>query len=1020
MVHRVGMIHRFGGLELDLALFELRRGGKAVKMEPRVFDVLAYLVEHRDRVVSKEELIGALWPGEAVSDSVLPRCIAAARRAVTDSRKEQRVIQTVYGRGYRFVATLEEDADAPARTGAAASDASPFVGRSAVLEQLRSRLSRSRSGAGQVVLLAGEPGIGKTRTAAEVERFAREEGMRVLHGHGFEAEAAPAFWLWTQVLREAITDVDPEQLVRAAGSGAPDLHAVVPEMPREPGEEPTGAEGGQQARFRLFQSVTDLLVRLAEQTPLLLILDDLHWADADSLLLLQFVAPRIREAPILLIGGYRDVEVRREHALAGTLANLAREPHCQRIDLRGLDTPAIETMIETVAGTPMTAELARSIEHMTAGNPFFVRELTRLLAHEGKLDLSAAEDWSLVLPQGVRDVIGRRLDSISAACNEVLRSAAAFTRDFSVPLLAEVLEQDRALLLERIDEALGARILVESQETTGHYAFAHALVRQTLYLELSTPQRLAIHRRIGLALERAHGAHVRAHLAELAYHFIQAAPLGETERAVRYCIAAGEHAHQRHAYHEAARHYERALEVLDLDLESSDALRCDILLALGESLMHAGQPDRARTHYGEAAGCARAMQRPDLLGRAALGHCGPSGMVAPVDSRGLLEEALDRLEDDGDAGLRARILSKLVQTPSHWSRMEARDELSRRAHALALRSGDGGALVEALGARWWACLGPDRIEDRIAIARELRESPHAEGPRAQLLALDVMRSVHLIRGELDRALQTIESSAAIARRIRQPFWGFFAATGRASLAISRGEFDVVEEMLDESLVQGRDAVPFADAIVLGQQFMLHAARGDELPDWKIERDLGGLAVPFDAVSRLIEASVLQWKLGSGEAVEVRGRYEQLAAHDFADFEKDENWLLTMRAFAELAGMLSDAPRAARLDALLEPYAGLFVGHELFGVVLGSVASVRASLAITCGRLDDSVALAERAIDLETAAGLVPGLLWSRARLAGALERRGGAGDLERARDLRARLARDARAIGSRHDFARTP
>jgi DNA-binding winged helix-turn-helix (wHTH) protein/tetratricopeptide (TPR) repeat protein len=1012
------VVYRFGDCELDETLYELRRAGHVVKTEPRVFDVLAFLLRHRDRVVSKDELLDALWPGEAVSESVLPRCVAAARRAVGDDRSAQRVIQTVHGRGYRFVAALRPS---PGED----SSANPFVGRELILQRLGAQLARARSNSGRLVLLAGEPGIGKTRTAEEVAMLARSAGFRVFSARGFEAEGAPAFWLWTQILRAVIASTDRRVLLAAAGRGAADVAALVPEMPLEAGDAPSRGEG-EQARFRLFESISQLLVRLAAGEPLVLFLDDLHWADADSLLLLQFLAPRLRGAAILLVGAYRDVDVRREHALAGTLASLAREAHCERVELRGLEPAAVAAMMEFVASVRPAPALAASVGRMTDGNPFFVRELTRLLADEGRLDEALEEDWSLALPQGVRDVIGRRLNTLSIPCNEMLRSAAALIRDFSVALLEGVVGVDRERLLECIEEALATRILVESSEATGHYAFAHALVRQTLYLELSAPQRVRLHRQIGQALEEAYGARVEEHLAELSYHFLQAAPLGEIERAVDYCTRAGERAHRQYAYEEAAHHYERALEVLDLDLHANDIRRCELVLALGETLITGGERDRGRERCREAAEVARALGRWDLFGKAALGlrGIGESGTVAPADSLSFLEEALEHLGDESNPGLRARLLSKLVQTPPYWACMETREKLSREAHALALRSGDSDALVEALGARWWACLGPDRLDERVAVARELSSGPRDDEPRTRMLALEIMRGVHLMRGELGLAQRAIDEFAELADEIRQPLWRFLAAANRASLAISQGEFAAVEVLLDDSLALGRGKVPYAEAFVVGLRLMLHSARGDELPDEHIELALGGLANIFGAatqlmkanVSRLIEASVLHSKLRSGKQAEVLERYGQLVARDFSDFERDENWLVAMTTFSELAGFLGDTARAEKIHALVAPYAELFVSHDLFGIVMSSVASVRCSLALTLGRLDEAVAFGQEAVARESAAGLAPALLWTRTRLATALERRARRGDAARARELRARLAAGARAIGSRHDY----
>ena len=266
----------FGEYELDERLYELRRRGAIVKIEPKVFDVLAYLVRHRDRVVPKEELLGKLWPGEFVSDSVLPRCVTAARKAVGDDANRQRVIQTVHGRGYRFVAALAESAAVDRRLGAdrscgpeggGARPSAVFVGREDALASLETAFADAVGGRGRLVLLVGEPGIGKTRTAEEFARRAIEAGASVLTGRCYEGEGAPAFWPWTQVVRACVGAGSSERETAA------DLAELLPDFREGVAADALPAE---QARFRLFESVTAVLKGAARAQPLLVILDDLH------------------------------------------------------------------------------------------------------------------------------------------------------------------------------------------------------------------------------------------------------------------------------------------------------------------------------------------------------------------------------------------------------------------------------------------------------------------------------------------------------------------------------------------------------------------------------------------------------------------------------------------------------------------------------------------------------------------------------------------------------------------------
>jgi DNA-binding winged helix-turn-helix (wHTH) protein len=314
--------YRFADCEIDERLYELRRGGAVVKLEPKVFDVLRYLVRHRERVVPKDELLAQLWPGEFVSESVLPRCITVARKAIGDDSTAQRLIKTMHGRGYRFVAPLHDDVSAArsaeaATASAAADPARIFVGRAEAMRDLEAALAAAFADDGRLVLVVGEPGIGKTRTAEELARRATAAGAAVHTGRCHEGEGAPAFWLWTQVLRSVLAGVGTAAVTAELGDAARAAMQLVPELggrvPAPPDASADALGGSTEARFRLFESVTMVLRHAARVAPIVIVLDDLHWADKPSLLLLQFLARELRGAAMLVVGTYRDVGLTRQH-----------------------------------------------------------------------------------------------------------------------------------------------------------------------------------------------------------------------------------------------------------------------------------------------------------------------------------------------------------------------------------------------------------------------------------------------------------------------------------------------------------------------------------------------------------------------------------------------------------------------------------------------------------------------------------------------------------------------------------
>jgi tetratricopeptide (TPR) repeat protein len=467
-----------------------------------------------------------------------------------------------------------------------------FVGREREMRELRAGLDDAVAGSGRLMLLVGEPGVGKTRTAEELIIYARLRGARVLVGRCYEGEGAPAYWPWVQIIRSYVQSRDPAQLRAEMSDGAPDVAQVVsdvrqrlPDLPAQPPLE------GEKGRFRLFDSITTWLKKAGQEQPLVLIIEDLHWADTPSLLLLQFLTRELKQSRLLLLGTYRDVELARQHPLAQVLGELAREPLSQRILLRGLGEPDVARFLEITLGVTPPHALVAAVYRETEGNPFFVMEVVRLLLTDERFQhLGAITDWSIPIPQGVRQVIGRRLDRLSPECNRVLTIASVVGREFSLHILERVADLSGHSLLETLEEAVAARVIVEMPHAIGGYTFAHALIRETLYDELSASRRVRLHRQVGEVLERLHDSNLEPHLAELAHHYYQAAPGGDVEKAQDYTIRAGDWAVKRLAYEEGAKHYEHALQILALREpdEGRQRLRVDLHAKRGVAFAKVG------------------------------------------------------------------------------------------------------------------------------------------------------------------------------------------------------------------------------------------------------------------------------------------------------------------------------------------------------------------------------------------------------------------------------------------------
>jgi predicted ATPase len=371
--------------------------------------------------------------------------------------------------------------------------ATPFVGREAELAGLTADLEATLAGRGGVVLLAGEPGIGKTRLAEELATAAAARGALALWGRCWEGEGAPAFWPWVQIIRAHVQAADPAALRQEMGAGAADIAQLVPalreRLPDLPAPPPTEPKA---ARFRLFDSLAGFLRAAAARRPLLLVLDDLHWADAPSLALLRFVSRELEQAGPLVVGIYRHTEVDRGHPLVATLADLTRG-RGRRLLLGGLDEHDVASFVALVAGVEPSPELAAAVHQQTDGNPFFVTEVVRLLASQGPLAAGETGSPALTagLPEGVKAVVAERLGRLSGGCRRVLEVAAVFGRDFELRALQPASGLDAERLLGLLEEAEAARVIGAIPGGLGRWRFAHALVREVLYEGLPAARRAA-------------------------------------------------------------------------------------------------------------------------------------------------------------------------------------------------------------------------------------------------------------------------------------------------------------------------------------------------------------------------------------------------------------------------------------------------------------------------------------------------------------------------------------------------
>ena len=459
-----------------------------------------------------------------------------------------------------------------------------FVGRQSQIESISTAFETAKSGRSRLVMLVGEPGIGKTRMAEEFAATCLRENVQAHWARCYEDQPVPPYWLWQQSIRSYLLTRDEKQIAAELGEKGAIIAEVMPDIGAVPqaAQPSSRMADSESARFRFFAAVAEFLGRASESRALVLVFDDLQWADEASLKLLEFVAREAREARLLIVGTYRDVELRRGHALAHTLGELSREQLFERIILRGLTEEETRRLIELTSGGEAAPELARTVYAYTEGNPLFVSETARLLAQHGEAGGHAAGDWPFKVPEGVREVIGMRLDRLSESCNAVLTTASVVGREFTLPVLARLVqEQDEEQVLKGLEEALAAGVIEELAGGIGGYRFTHALIQETLVEELSLTRRVRLHAETARVLEAHYGDTAAAHAVELARHYDRAEAVIGTEKLVHYSHLAGQQALEAYAHEDARKWFERALEARGEG--HMDEQRADLLYGLAQA-----------------------------------------------------------------------------------------------------------------------------------------------------------------------------------------------------------------------------------------------------------------------------------------------------------------------------------------------------------------------------------------------------------------------------------------------------
>ncbi len=848
---------------------------------------------------------------------------------------------------------------------------SPFVGRSRELVTLRALVPHAEGEGRRIALVGGEAGSGKSRLVREFAQEVSADGVLVLYG-ACDAVVRTPYRPFVEVLGQLVRITDPDELRFELGTTGGELTRLLPDLPLRIGELPAPvAADPDTERHRLHMAVTDLLASACRRRPLVLVLEDGHWADTPTLLLLRHIARAIRDARLLVLATFRDTEADVPAELADALADLRRSDDVIRLRLGALTNDDVTEYVQRSAGAvvdPDLAELAHAIRSLTEGNAFLLCELWRTLVEtdalavaEGRLRLTRPLE-EIATPESVREVVSQRLSRLDATTRDLLELGAVAGTEFELDLLRHAAPRE----LERLDAlepAVRSGMIEEVSSPRLAYRFTHELVRRALYDRLRGLRRAELHLRVGTALEAVTPSRDGRALADLAHHFAAAAPIGGPERAVDYSLLAAKAASAALAYEDAAAHLRTALRIGITD----ERRRAETLLELGTALFRAGTSLDSLQSFREAAEIVRALGDGTLLAQAAIGFEDACWRPAMHEqgARLLLEEASRALSEE-DSTLRVGVLSGLARTLEFEGDAAQGKVIRDEAIAMARRIDDHRGLATVLMRAYWArgTLSLAEILEMLTEACELAEQIGDIDILAE--AMEWRVSALMALGEIEPARTELATTLAMAQRMRQPFILHVAEHYESSLALFEGRLDDAERAAERSrewgsVLTGRDASGIHGIQMFG-----------------IRREQGRLA-EFAPVIRILASDDRgggAWRPGLAAMLAELGMHDEVR-HELArvreeglDSLREGLWIASLSYLTDAAAAVDERSIAELVYPELEPLAGanVMIGHGV--ACYGAADRYLGMLAATLGETELAQRHFEAALDLNRRMGTV--------------------------------------------------
>jgi predicted ATPase len=931
----------FGDFVFDRQRRELRRSGALIKIDPQQLDLLDCLLQRPGVLVTKEQLIAEVWDGRAIAESALSVAVAKLRKALGRGSDSQEYIENRYGRGYRLRVDVTEvpgsgprGSSKPPPTAAAV----PLVGRTECLAMLYAGLAQAQRGEGRLFALLGEPGIGKTRIAEAVVAEARKLGMRCAWGHFTAADGTPPLWAMLPVLRELNSDGIADdalhnlqaQLGAHAASSSDASEALPPSL-----------DAASYALHQTIDTISLALQRLSQTCPLVIVLDDLQWADSATVRLLSYVASELPRWRVLWLLTARSSELAAQSLPSRELVRLFSERTCERIELGRLDVRHVQDYVAAVFDAP-GSELAQAIFTRSQGNPFFMVELLRPFLGNVAPDPEQLHFGGLVL-----DVVRQRLEQLPSATRTLLAEAAVIGKSFDLGLLTSLGSGTTETVLEALDPAIVNGTVVASTRLSSGYAFEHELVREVLYADLAVIDRCRLHQRVTAVLSKRREAGLEVAQAELAHHALSALPHGDVATAIAHARSAALTAMRMAAHADARALLLRALEGLKFAPEPDPQALTALLLDLATAERMLGEPAYVE-HLQRCVALAKKYRFGALLTAAGRMLSPSPGVMGQPEAAAILEAAAEMLPVE-DASRRAVVLAHLAWSPPNCHSAQRVQSLMAEAAALAERSQDLDALATVRDARLFFEAGPEQLAAVLQLADEvdhqLREHPQTATSARSVSTSRLRVILALQHGDATALERAIEQRAKLTAKLNNRELSWHHERLLMIMRMNRGQFSGVATELERlrgiAKRLGLHAWPTLWASDLAELLL---RTGDSSV---LATAMRPALAPYAHDLPSVLARKLRFLVELGFEADARAAMEQVTSAYIVELPHDRDYIGILCQLAATSAALGARAQCQSLYALLSPHAHCYAADLSFHCA-GSVSHFLGLLARALG------------------------------------------------------------------------